>query len=621
MNQVKLLILIIGWSCLPLSAMIKEEALAQVPYEKTVPKFLAEYSRITEPGSMAEEELRKFKKYNLENPDKLIALLRSDLSYSKPLEYLKNLQLFASLLLWQHLELQTLMNYNYLLSYWNYISQKTRNLVKLIDPLYSENDENFEIPYFRINPELLPIIFKDPSAWTGKANEEAVNVIFRLIFSKNKEFVVWGNFLKTLQETWIDEESLANYQRASQQFAEIENKNQSLLKNVHPIINKNVAFLQKVVELRTEHERGIHAILRLEKRTGRTISIKASMNEFFLKLAKLASNYLVVWPHYQNLYEAIRKEMNTVIKEQIAKDKNLARSLLSFHQVVIDDASPVLPKILPASLPEFKNPMGQIKLATYDDEMEKAYEKWKQEGSPEIVKPLVIRKMRRKPKKKQLELVLPQEELVEEKSRESQESSEPAIVMQGADGSYILEGDETDQRITIYNPDHNTIETIYKTSNPNSIKEKLSPNYTDWVKQWFDDPQRAIKDQGYTDPKSKKLTEPRMYWKPIALHAFSQLVDSFIQKWGKKTEVANRRNPGQMDTLITLPGMMIYPDGTQETGVFAYLIDSRTGKWYHRMFEPQGTQKLVQDLLEKGFFSPGMTGYYDVAFPELKRKI
>jgi hypothetical protein len=65
---------------------------------------------------------------------------------------------------------------------------------------------------------------------------------------------------------------------------------------------------------------------------------------------------------------------------------------------------------------------------------------------------------------------------------------------------------------------------------------------------------------------------------------------------------------------------MIYPDGSSETGVYSYIIDSENGLWYHRMFEPQTGQKMIADLFEKGYFSPKMTGYYDVFFPPLEKR-
>ena len=57
----------------------------------------------------------------------------------------------------------------------------------------------------------------------------------------------------------------------------------------------------------------------------------------------------------------------------------------------------------------------------------------------------------------------------------------------------------------------------------------------------------------------------------------------------------------------TIPGLMISPDGTQETGVYSYLINPRTGDWFHRMFTPLTGQKLILDLFEKGYFVPEMT--------------
>ena len=109
-------------------------------------------------------------------------------------------------------------------------------------------------------------------------------------------------------------------------------------------------------------------------------------------------------------------------------------------------------------------------------------------------------------------------------------------------------------------------------------------------------------------------------WKPIALHAFSPLIDEYINQWGHITTIKNRRNPAQEDILITIPGKIIYPPGAQpqeEAGIFAYIIDSKNGQWYHRMFTAGTLSELTKNLFEKGYFAPEMTGYYDVFFPPL----
>jgi len=602
-------------------SMIKEETPSQMPFEKITPKFLALYSTMIEPSStFISQEKQKFKKINLTDSKDLLAHLRNSLDYKHPLVYLRNLQIIASFLLLQDLWFQMESAEDFLYMFESYLYDESKKLTEQIDPLSFESmRKGIYLIQRNLSPELANIVLVYPELIKPELfDQHTQDILYKLIFSRDSKIRDFGSFLRVSQSQKIIRPEYKKTAAPTVDFLALLRNNRNLA--VELPANELDFFLFFSNELMKNYNEFAEKNIALKSRSkGKEFSITEILKDLHKKKRTLAASYFGVRDSYQKLYEIIRKEMSDVIKDQIEKDKTLVRTLLSFHEVPMKGDLLSLPKTLPASFLPFKNPPEYIKLPTFDDELEKAYEKWKKDGSPEIAKPIIIRKMRRKPKKKPSELVLPEEESVEEKSEESQKSSEPAVIKQADDGSYMLEGDETDQRITIYNPDHNTTEIVFKTANPNAVKEKLTPDYTDWVKQWFKDPQQAIKDQGYTDPKSKKLTEPRMYWKPIALHAFSQLVDSFIQKWGKKTEVANRRNPGQMDTLITLPGMMIYADGTQETGVFAYLIDSRTGKWYHRMFEPQGTQKLVQDLLEKGFFNPGMTGYYDVAFPALKR--
>ena len=205
---------------------------------------------------------------------------------------------------------------------------------------------------------------------------------------------------------------------------------------------------------------------------------------------------------------------------------------------------------------------------------------------------------------------------------EIQVPARPAgIIKKALDDSYILEGEETEKNITIHDPKNNTVITLFKTNRPFSLKEKLpAKNYTDWVQMWFKNPDQALQVQGYTTLNSPKFTPVSEYWRPVAIHAFPFLVDDYITQWGTLAAIPSRRDITRKDFLITLPGAMKYPDGTQETGVFAYLIDSHNGQWYHRMFEPQSGTKLISDLFELGYFSPEMTGYYDVYFPPLGKK-
>ena len=70
---------------------------------------------------------------------------------------------------------------------------------------------------------------------------------------------------------------------------------------------------------------------------------------------------------------------------------------------------------------------------------------------------------------------------------------------------------------------------------------------------------------------------------PVVLHAFPQLVDEYIYKYGSVSQTPSRMVKGKKDIMVTIPGKMEYPDGNEETGVFTYIIDSANGQWFHRM--------------------------------------
>ena len=92
---------------------------------------------------------------------------------------------------------------------------------------------------------------------------------------------------------------------------------------------------------------------------------------------------------------------------------------------------------------------------------------------------------------------------------------------------------------------------------------------------------------------------------PVVLHAFPQLVDEYIYKYGSVSQTPSRMVKGKNDIMVTIPGKMEYPTGKEETGVFTYIIDSANGQWFHRMFTPSSHKKMAADFMEKRIFCAG----------------
>ncbi len=303
-----------------------------------------------------------------------------------------------------------------------------------------------------------------------------------------------------------------------------------------------------------------------------------------------AAGYLYQYTHqwYEQLYKIVRAELKATIDPLMKAEPT---KIKEFTKYMGNEFTKVLPdKVFPIVLPSFKDPRETIILPSLDKERAQARKVWDE-----------------------------QQRIKEEERKRNNK------IKQTPDGSsYILEYQDTPASITIHNDKNNTQEIIFKHEHPyefsKSVDKVWPTNYTDWVKQWFTDPQKAVTIQGYTNPASPKYRAGEPEWKPIALHAFSPLIDDYLKQWGRTSSIQNRRNPNQEDILITIPGKIIYPPGSnpqEEAGVFTYIIDSKNGQWYHRMFTAGTLSELTKNLFEKGYFAPEMTGYYDVFFPAL----
>ncbi len=160
---------------------------------------------------------------------------------------------------------------------------------------------------------------------------------------------------------------------------------------------------------------------------------------------------------------------------------------------------------------------------------------------------------------------------------------------------------DTDIMVEIHDPKHLATLKLFKVDNPTATK----PLYTTWVKSWFNDSKKALDKQGYNDPNNKRFK----YRKNAPLiHAFSQLVDTYIPTCGTECKYFNKKTK-QSDIAVTIPGSIT--QNNQETlGLFTYLINSKTQQCYHRNFEKRSRGQLLADYLQKG--------YYEVEFPSLE---
>ncbi len=555
-------------------------------------------------------EKRKFEEYRFDNAKKFSAKLRTKLKKDEDVTaYLRKLQGFAGILLFQHRVMQCLLELFYIEDYIDYIKEAMRCKELHLELIEGETREDHTLFSHVKTPQATNAILRHKKYFDTEhkkilSKDELKDVIVPWLLSDNEELQKLALHFKLDHELEIADQMATKAGGLIFNFVFLEETMVRLaLQQGYPLVEENTQFLEKYINL----------ILKMTKHVDKEEKGLRPLSAFVNQQQANVKKYNALQPSYLKLYELIRQEMNDVLMEQITlhpNDRAFTEKIMQYTRV--SPESKDLKGPLPKKLDMLVDPAKKVTLFSLDLEIN--------ELRPEVERTLlkkILKARRKKAKKTQASSITENQSceiLMEEKE------SPVKKIAEAEDGSYVLEGDDAEESITAFNPNNQTTEVIFKTDKPFSIKEDLKPNYTDWVFLWFKEPQRAISDQGYTKVGTKKFTEPSLYWRPIALHSFSQVFDQYIMQWGTKTTIPSRWEKGKLDTLITMPGMITFADGSYEMGVYAYIVNSSTGQWYHRMFEPQGTQKLITDLLEKGYFAPEMKGYYDVAFPPLSIK-
>ncbi len=539
------------------------------------------------------QERDRFRSYDLNNPEtKFLPRLRTELKKDEAIhKYLRNLNIFLNLLIGQHFLLQKAAEINYLTQEKFRLKDQEKDLLEKmgaqVDP--SNPDMSiFTIPNIDtlnevtahrelatkqkgvLTPKELQIVFNwefdehfDPWLKLLSQNRLILNLITPILNQRNQEL---NSFDAQLNQILF------------QLSSNLEKLPQLIQKNTPsiPILYQAYQLVKKRFELYQQKE------------VKSKITLDSLADDYFeaISTAGYLYQYTHVW--YEQLYKIVRAELKATIDTLMKADPT---KIKEFTKYMGNEFTNVLPdKVFPIVLPSFKHPRETITLPSVDKERAAAKKVWD-----------------------------------EQKKRREEERKRSTKIKQTADGSsYVLEYQDTPASITIHNEKNNTQEVIFKHERPYEfarlVDKALPINYTDWVKKWFSDPEKARSEQGYTSPSSLKYRAGEPVWKPIVLHAFSSLVDDYLKEWGRISTIKNRRNPAQEDILITIPGKIIYPPGSnpqEEAGVFAYIIDSKTGDWYHRMFTTGSLSQLTKNLFEKGYFAPEMTGYYDVFFPAL----
>lgn len=575
----KIFFLVLIFSIIPLSAMDAPPgaSVQEVPVELQL-----KYS----------QERDRFRSYNLNNPEaKFLPLLRTQLIKDDLNKYLRNLNVFLNLLIAQHFLLHKAAEIHYLTQEKIRLKDQEKDLLQKMGAEVDPSDptvSTFTIPNIDILNEITThrdLIRKAKGILTPDELQVVFNWEFDERFDPWMKLLSQNRLILNLITPVLNlrAQELNNF---DEQLNQILFQLKSNFEKLPKLIQKNTQSIPTMYEAYQLVKKRFE--LYQQKEVKSKITLDSLADDYFNAISAAGHLYQYTHQWYEQLYKIVRAELKATIDPLMKAEPT---KIKEFTKYMGNEFTNVLPdKVFPIMLPPFKDPRETVLLPSLDKERAQARKVWDE-----------------------------QQRIKEEERRKNNK------IKQTSDGSsYVLEYQDTPTSITIHNDKNNTQEVIFKHESPFEIDKsgkKVFPiKYTDWVKQWFTNSEKAREEQGYTSPKSPKYRAGEPEWKPKVLHAFSPLVDDYIKQWGRITTTKNRRNPSQEDILITIPGKMIYPPGSQpqeEAGIFAYIIDSNNGEWYHRMFTPGSLSELTKNLFEKGYFAPAMTGYYDVYFPPL----
>ena len=559
-----------------------------------------------------DQEKRKFERYNLDNSEKFLDRTRKQLKKSDDLgAYAANLQILASKLLLQHIIIQEIAQTQYIIKNVAQLRKEFNELAKNIGISFSGKSASVKPPTQKHLIELLnhSKMFKD-SAREFTPDELTIIIDWFLNFKNDPWMSAFAYSMIMIQDILLQEKLQADIEK---KIAPLETH---LIRNNMLETQKKIPLAQENTHLLITIIQNLQSLMKKQEKLPQAVTSNLLAKDFDTIEQNASDLYFLTQNEYIKLYEIIYKELKETVF-QLMKSNPQNTALKNYLFTIPQDFSSSvmdIPKLLPAHLSPLKNPHDFLVLPSLTPLLNKSMQEWRKAHPEEQEKTIPVPIQESPPAPQSVVKSCP----IIQTPKPLQSAGK---IKEASDGSYILENEETDKHITIHDPKNNTTIKLFKTDNPFAIKEKLpAKNYTDWAQMWFKNPDQALIVQGYTNINSPKFTAVSQYWRPIAIHSFPLLVDDYIIQWGTLATIPSRRDKTRKDFLVTIPGAMKYPDGTEETGVFAYLIDSRNGQWYHRMFEPQSGTKLIHDLFELGYFSPDMKGYYDVYFPPLGKK-
>lgn len=159
---------------------------------------------------------------------------------------------------------------------------------------------------------------------------------------------------------------------------------------------------------------------------------------------------------------------------------------------------------------------------------------------------------------------------------------------------------------------------IFKTANTPHLDVQIPLNYYPSVMLWRTDPDQALTYFKYNSGIKSRLAESS-FFKPVELHAFSPIVDYFIPFCSLVQKVKSRKKSDQEDYAYIMAGALTDSNGIEQSGVFIYIKDGKSGKFYHRFFDQRTATDLISVCIQDGALLPSNGGLYNVLFPFLKK--
>lgn len=161
-----------------------------------------------------------------------------------------------------------------------------------------------------------------------------------------------------------------------------------------------------------------------------------------------------------------------------------------------------------------------------------------------------------------------------------------------SDGKVISDGEGA--TIVIDDPCNKMRLNLYPTDGCKRIN--YQPCYKKNILRWFQSAKEALSEKHVsTVPEQNNA---------LRIHRFSRLVDQFIPTMGVIQTVPSRIIGHDPEREIAIPGNVeFYESATKKRScLFVYLVDSVSGKCFHRNMQFRDALKVIADFYKKGFF-------------------